>query len=174
MYETSEDLAELQRALDESYASAGEHYLSLIQPHRRSSAADVAEALRRSFMINLATVTAKCEPVVAPVDGLFFRGRLWFSLARGTVRAAHLHARAQVSATYVEGDPGACLMVHGVARGIGPANPFFDGFDKYAREVYGPAIEFAQMQQRGRTGPDFTGYIEPRRIYAQDFPKSGA
>lgn len=174
MYETSEDLAELQRALDESYGSAGVHLRSLVPPERRSSAADVAQALKGAFMINLATVTARCEPVVAPVDGLFYRGRLWFSLARGTVRAAHLQTRPQVSATYVQGDPGACLVVHGIAREIGPGNPFFEGFDKYAHELYGPAIEFAKMQQRGRTGPDFTGYVEPRRIYAQDFPKSGA
>ena len=171
MYETSEDLADLQRGLDESYASAGEHYRSLITPGRRSSAVDVADALKGAFMINLATVTVRCEPVVAPVDGLFYRGRLWFSLARGTVRAAHLQVRQQVSATYVEGDPGACLMVHGAAREISES-PFSEGFDRYAREVYGPAIEFAQVQQRERTGPDFTGYIEPRRIYAQDFPVS--
>src|SRR5881227_2562139 len=118
MYETSEDLAELQRALDESYASAGEHYRSLIAPERRSSAADVATALKGAFMINLATVTVRCEPLVAPVDCLFYRGRLWFSLARGTVRAAHLQVRRQVSATYVEGDPGACFMVHGAGSGI--------------------------------------------------------
>lgn len=174
MYETSEDLAELQRTLDESYDFAGEHLRSLFPPERRSSAAELAEALKGAFMINLATVTARCEPVVAPVDGLFYRGRLWFSLARGTVRAAHLQTRPQVSATYVEGDPGACLMIHGVAREIGQGNPFSEGFDEYARELYGPAIDFAKVQQRTRTGPDFTGYIEPRRIYARDFPESEA
>src|SRR5207245_319296 len=108
--ETAEDSAELQRLLDESYAAAGEHLRSIFVPDRRSSAADLAAALTGVFMINLATVTARCEPLVAPVDGLFYRGRLWFSLPPGAVRAAHLHARPQVSATYVEGDQAPCMI----------------------------------------------------------------
>lgn len=80
MYETREDLTELQRLLDESYASAGEHLRSLFAPEQRSSAVDLVEALMGVFMVNLATVTARSEPVVAPVDGLFFRagsGSVW-------------------------------------------------------------------------------------------------
>lgn len=172
MHETPHDLVQLQSALDDSYASGGEHLLSLFPPERRSSADDVACALRGAFMVNLATVTARGEPVVAPVDGLFYRGRLWFSLAPGAQRARHLRARPQVSATYVEGDPGACLIVHGSAVQLTETHPFFEGFDGFAREVYGIAVDFAKLRFKDRTGPDFTGYIEPRRIYAQDFPKA--
>jgi hypothetical protein len=174
MHETSDDLAELQRLLDESYASAGEHLRSLFVPERRSSAPDIVAALPGAFMINLATVTVRCEPVVAPVDGLFYRGRLWFSLPPGAQRARHLRARPQVSATYVEGDPGACMIVHGEAVRVDEAHPFFTGFDRFARSVYGLAVDFAKEQYSTRTGPDFTGFIEPRRIYAQDFPKAGS
>ena len=173
MHETADDLAELQRALDESYESAGEHLRSIFTPDRRASAADVVAKLTDAFMIDLATVTARGEPVVAPVDGLFYRGRLWFSLPPGAVRARHLLARPQASATYVEGDPGACLIVHGTAYRVDETHPLFAEFDQFARDLYGTAaIAFAQQRYRSRTRPDFTGFIEPRRIYAQDFPKA--
>lgn len=66
------------------------------------------------------------------------------------------------------------MIVHGVARVVGPGHRFFDGFERYARELYGIAIDFAKEQQRGRSGPDFTGFIEPRRIYSQGFANAGA
>jgi hypothetical protein len=172
MHETPEDIAELQRKLDESYGVAGEHYRSLFGAERCSSAVDVVAQLGGVFMINLATVTAECEPIVSPLDGLFYRGRLWISLPPGSQRARHLRARPRASATYAAGDDGPCLVVHGVARMLEPSSPWFEGFDRYAREVYGDfAVEFAKQRNASRTEPDFTGFIEPRRIYAHDFPK---
>ena len=173
MHETTEDLTELQRALDESYAEAGDHLRSLFAPAARSSAQDVAARLTGVFLINLATVTARSEPIVAPVDGMFYRGRLWFSLPRGSLRARHLRARPQASATYVEGDLGPVLIVHGTAQLVDETHPYFAGFDRYARELYGIAVDASQQQQRDDTEPDFTGYIQPRRVYAQGFPKAG-
>lgn len=167
MRETPEDLADLQRLLDESYAAAGAHLRSIFAAQRRSSAADVVAALAGVFVINLATVTARGEPLVAPVDGLFYRGRLWFSLPPGSLRARHLHARPQVSATYMNGE--ACLMVHGVAREVGDGHPLFAGWDKYVREAYGITVDVAKKAYGARREPDFTGYIEPRRAYAQGF-----
>jgi hypothetical protein len=38
MHETSQDLARLQRLLDESYEKAGEHLRSIITPERRLNA----------------------------------------------------------------------------------------------------------------------------------------
>lgn len=172
MHETAEDLAELQRLLDESYESAGEHLRSLFPPEQRSSAEDIAAALTGVFFINLATVTAKCEPLVAPVDGLFYRGRLWFSLPPGSQRARHLRARPQASATFVEEDPGACMIVHGTAVQVDDTHPLFEGFDRYARALYGIAVDVAKTHYKTRTEPDFTGFVQPRRIYAQAFPRA--
>lgn len=170
MHESREDLAELQRLLDESYASSGEHLRSIFVPEQRSSADDLAAALPGAFLINLATVTARCEPMAAPVDGLFYRGRLWFSLPPGSQRARHLHARPAVSATHVSDE--SCLIVHGVAREVDDTHPYFDGWDEYARAVYGIAVEVAKVRTRTRTLPEFTGFIEPRRIYAHGFRPS--
>lgn len=167
VHETNDDLTELQRLLDKSYASAGEHLRSIFIPEQRPRAADLASVLTGVFLINLATVTARCEPLVAPVDGLFYRGRLWFSLPPGSQRARHLHVRPNVSATYVEGD--SCLIVHGVAREVGDTHPFFGGWDKYARNAYGIVADVSKGVYNTRTEPDFTGFIEARRIYAKGF-----
>lgn len=173
MNETRDDLIALQRILDESYASSGEHLRSIFVPEHRSSAADLVAALTGVFLINLATVTARYEPLVAPVDGLFYRGRLWFSLPPGAQRARHLRVRPQVSATYVEGDRAPCLIVHGTAHQVGDTHPFFAGWDQYARSVYGIAVDVAKERYGTRTEPDFTGFIEARRMYAQGFPIAG-
>ncbi len=167
MHETNEDLTELQRLLDESYATAGEHLRSIFTDQRRSQATDLSAALTGVFVINLATVTARCEPLVAPVDGLFYRGRLWFGLPPGSQRARHLHARPQVSATYVNGE--SCLIVHGVAQAVGDAHPFFAGWDQYVRKEYGIVVDVAKQVYDTRREPEFTGFIEPKRIYAQGF-----
>ena len=174
MHETSDDLAELERALDESYASAGEHIRTIFLPELRSSAEDIAAALTGIFVINLATVTARCEPLVAPVDGLFYRGRLWFGLPPRSQRTRHLRARPSVSATYVEGElpSGRCLIVHGTAREVKHGHPMHEGYGEYALGLYG--LPYDPDKARDPDPPDFTGFIEPRRIYAQGFNASGS
>lgn len=172
MHETSEDLAKLQRLLDESYASAGEHLRSIFTPELRSSAEDVANALSGIFVINLAVVTAKCEPLLAPVDGLFYRGRLWFGLPSGSQRVHHVRARPAVSATQVEGElpSGRCLIVHGTAREVTYGHPLHAGYSEYALGSYGlPVPDLDKDPNEGGQPEDFTGFIEPRRIYAQGF-----
>ena len=175
MHETAEDLADLQGIIDASYASAGAHILSIFRPERRSSAEDIARVLTRIFIINLATVTAKCEPLVAPVDGLFYRGRLWFGLPPRSQRARHVRARPAVSATQMEGEltatGGRCLIVHGVAREVTYGHPLHAGYSRYVLPLYGLPIpdDLDHDPDEGRPREDFTGYIEPRRIYAQGF-----
>ncbi len=82
MYETEQDLADLQALLDRSYATAGQHLRSIFSPQRRMSAAELVQLLRGVFVLNVATVSAACTPVVAPVDGLFYRGKLLFGFPR--------------------------------------------------------------------------------------------
>lgn len=175
MHETAEDLAELQRLIDASYASAGEHIRSIFRPELRSSAEDIARTLTGIFIINLATVTAKCEPLVAPVDGLFYRGRLWFGLPPRSQRARHVRARPAVSATQMEGDltptGGRCLIVHGIAHEVTYGHPLHAGYSRYTLPLYGLPIpdDLDNDPNKGRPREDFTGFIEPRRIYAQGF-----
>jgi hypothetical protein len=172
MHETSEDLADLQRRIDESYASAGAHLRSIFVPELASSAEDLAAALTGIFVINLAVVTAKGEPLVAPVDGLFYRGRLFFGLPPRSQRVRHVRARPAVSATQMQGElpSGRCLIVHGTAQEVAFGHPMHAGYGAYALGLYGlPLPDFDKDANDGRQPKDFTGYIEPRRIYAQGY-----
>jgi hypothetical protein len=173
MHETSDDLAALQCRIDESYAGAGQHLRSIFMPELASSAEDLAAALTGIFVINLAVVTAKGEPLVAPVDGLFYRGRLWFGLPPRSERVRHVRARPAVSATQMEGEldrGGRCLIVHGTAREVTYGHPLHAGYSEYALGLYGlPVPDLEKDPNVGRPPKDFTGFIEPRRIYAQGF-----
>lgn len=174
MHETAEDLGELQRVIDASYDSAGEHIRTIFRPELRSSAEDLARALAGIFIINLATVTARGEPVVAPVDGLFYRGRLFFGLPPRSLRARHVRARPPVSATHMEGElpnpGGRCLIVHGVAREVTYGHPLHAGYSRYVLPLYGLVVpDDLDAGPTEQQREDFTGYIEPRRIYAQGY-----
>jgi nitroimidazol reductase NimA-like FMN-containing flavoprotein (pyridoxamine 5'-phosphate oxidase superfamily) len=135
VYETAEDLEELQRLLDESYANAGPHLLSIHTPDRRLSAERLSEMLTGVRILALATVTGKGEPLVGPVDGLFYRGRFWFSSGKDSVRFRHIRARPAVSASHTVGEELA-VIVHGTARPIDPDAPENAGFSAYLHEVY--------------------------------------
>jgi pyridoxamine 5'-phosphate oxidase-like protein len=140
MHETADDLTELQALLDRSYERAGEHLRSVFTPDRRIPAAALAGLLPGVQVLNLATVTRNCEPRVAPVDGLFYRGRFWFGSSPTSTRFTHLRARPQVSATHTRGESLA-IVVHGRAALIDLDDPANAGFRAYCLEVYGPDWE---------------------------------
>jgi nitroimidazol reductase NimA-like FMN-containing flavoprotein (pyridoxamine 5'-phosphate oxidase superfamily) len=157
-HETDEDLRELQRLLDESHAAAGAHLKRIFTDERRVSAADLSARLTGVQVTALATVTAAGEPRVAPVDGLFYRGRIWFGSAPDSNRFRNIRARPQVSATVIDGEEFA-LVVHGTAREIVLAEPEHEGFREYIGEVYGRAqIEWA-------TGHPYA-WIEPKLMFS--------
>src|SRR4051812_1666764 len=114
MHETQADLAALQELLDRSYANAGPHLLRIHTEDRRLDAAQVAQRLTGMRLLALATVTADGRPVVGPVDGIFLRGAFHFGSAPDSVRARHIAARPQVSATHLPGEELA-VTVHGRA-----------------------------------------------------------
>jgi uncharacterized pyridoxamine 5'-phosphate oxidase family protein len=135
VYETDEDIAALQRLLDDSYARAGEHLRSIHTPERRVHAPDLVEVLRGVRVIDLATVTARCEPRVGPVDGIFYRGRFWFGSAHESVRFRHIRRRPHVSASHVVGETFA-VIVHGTAVEVDVKAPEHAGFRHALLDVY--------------------------------------
>ncbi len=161
MHETPEDLLELQRLLDESHASAGSHLRSIFTEERRLSATQLSEELPGVRVLSVATVTAGCEPIVAPVDGLFFRGRFHFGSSRDSVRVRHLRSRPQVSASHARGEELA-VVVHGTARLIDAESSDQRGFRDYLIEVYGPGWE------EWASGAAYA-VIEARRMFAVSF-----
>jgi hypothetical protein len=163
MHETAEDIARLQRLLDDSYEKAGEHLRSIIRPERRLTAHEVCDELQGMTLLSLATVTARCEPIVSPVDGVFYKGLLWFGSAENSVRFRHIRARPQVSATHTRGEE-LVVTVHGVASEIDKASGDYDGFRDCLREVYGP-----QWDSWGFWDSAPFAWIEPRLMFAATF-----
>jgi uncharacterized pyridoxamine 5'-phosphate oxidase family protein len=135
MHETSQDIVRLQRLLDESDEKAGQHLRSIITPERRLNAQQVCDELQGMTLLSLATVTARCEPLVRPVDGIFYKGLLWFGSADTSVRFRHLRARPQVSAAHTRAEE-LGVIVHGIAHEIDKASGKYDSFREVLREVY--------------------------------------
>jgi hypothetical protein len=115
MFETPEELEQLQSLLDASMAQAGPHLAGIITAERRLSAAELCRRLIGMRLLSLATVTADGRPLVGPVDGYFLHGAFHFSSARNSVRMGHLAARPAVSATHLPGESLA-VTVHGRAE----------------------------------------------------------
>ena len=122
-------------------------------------------AISAPGMLNVATVTAACEPMVAPVDGLFYRGKVLFGFPPGSIRGQHLRARPQVSATHSRGED-YCVIVHGRAQEIDlDARKHADVLD-YFKEVYGASWDYWHEERyRDRNGSEFNGWVEARRMY---------
>ena len=166
MRETPEDLKGLQQLLDESHAAGGLHLRSIFTDERRMTAEQVVRALRGVFVLNLATVTRAGAPIVAPVDGLFYRGHLWVGLPPGAVRIGHVRARPQVSASYIIGED-LCVLAHGTAHEVDESDATYAAYLDYARASYTPEVwDYWQERYVHREAKGLTAWIEPRRMFA--------
>ena len=137
MHESIAELDALQRLLDQSHTHGGAHLQSISTIERRLDAARLCELLTGVQILSLATVTASGRPLVAPVDGLFFRGHFYFGSAPDSVRMRHLRARPQVSAAHTRGEELA-VIVHGSAHPIDLATSEHAGFRRYLLETCAP------------------------------------
>jgi hypothetical protein len=136
MHETDKDLDDLQRLLDASYARAGEHLRMIWPEESRLDAAALAVEMEGVQVLDLATVTPKGEPRVAPVDGHFYRGHFWFGSAQNSVRFRNIRANPAVSAVITKGLETFLVIVHGSALELDPRGPEAEGFARVPREAY--------------------------------------
>ncbi|MEO9223882.1 MAG: pyridoxamine 5'-phosphate oxidase family protein [Acidimicrobiales bacterium] len=145
MYETEEDIAELQALIDRSYSQAGKHLVAIHDPTRRVPAVRVADRLQGMCLLVLATVTADGRPLTGPVDGIFYRGSFYFGSSPDSVRFRHIGKRPQVSATHLPGEEFA-VSVHGHAEVIELADPatrdFQDARMGVYRSIYGDDFDY--------------------------------
>lgn len=163
MHENTDDIAWLQALLDRSYARAGQHLRSITTPARRIPAAELGALLPGVQIIDLATVTADGRPRVAPVDGLFFRGRWYFSSDRSSLRFRNLVARPHVSAAHTRGEE-ISIVVHGTARLFSFDDPDQAAFRDYAHEVYVPL--YGEEWKEFAAGQDiFCARIDPELMF---------
>jgi nitroimidazol reductase NimA-like FMN-containing flavoprotein (pyridoxamine 5'-phosphate oxidase superfamily) len=158
MYENTQEIRDLQRLLDRSQASGGEHLRGIFSEKRRMTAERLCELMQGVQVLNLATVSASCEPLVAPVDGLFFHARFYFGSSPDSVRFRHLRRRLQVSASHTRGEDVA-VIVHGRAELVDTAAPEHAAFRAHLIETYGEGWEsWGGGSQYAR--------IEPRKMFA--------
>jgi hypothetical protein len=137
MHETDADVAALQELLDRSYGAAGSHLRSITTPERRVSASVLCRQLTGMSLLVLATVTADGRPIAGPVDGIFYRGAFHFGTSPDAVRARHVRARPQVSATHLPREEFA-VTVHGRALPVDVRTPEGAGLRETLLEVYTP------------------------------------
>lgn len=163
MNETPADLERLQAVLDRSYAAAGPHLLSIHTPEHRLGAAALAERLTGMKLLALATVSSAGNPVVGPVDGIFLHGAFHFGSAPNSVRARHIAARPQVSATHLPGEELA-VTVHGEASFVDVNAPEGAELRQTLLDIYVPRYgeSWAEMLDEGA----IYWRLDPRRIFA--------
>lgn len=162
MHESPGEIARLQQLLDESYEKAGSHLKTIITPERRLSAEQVCRELQGMTLLSLATVNSRCEPIVGPVDGVFFHGLFWFGSAENSLRFRHLRARPAVSATHTRGEQ-LVVTVHGAAHELDKTSAEGAAYRAVLRDVY-PAYE-----SWGHWESAPYAWIEPRVMFAASF-----
>jgi pyridoxamine 5'-phosphate oxidase len=167
VHESSEDIARLQALLDQSYARAGRHLLSIHSPERRMDAAQVCERLTGMCLLTLATATADGRPITAPVDGVFYRGAFHFGSSPDSVRFRHIACRPQVSATHLPSEPLA-VTVHGRAHSLDIQAPENAGFRQTLLEVYLP--RYGEGWEAFLDSGPVYARIEAERMFAFAFP----
>jgi hypothetical protein len=170
MRESAADVEELQGLLDRSRAAAGAHIRSIFDDAHALVAAEVIAELDGIFEMHLATVTAGAAPLVAPVDGILFRGRIWFGLPGGSVRARLVRREPRVSASYTKDS--FAFIVHGTARearaGDGPLGAYEAVLEEVYVAVYGSGwIDWREQRRAAEADSSFTGWIEPRRMFVK-------
>jgi hypothetical protein len=140
MFETDEELHEVDALLATSFAGATGHLTEIISPDRRLSARDLSRYLVGVRHLTVATVSASGEPRTSAVDGLYLHGRFWFTTSGHAAKAVHLAARPSVSAAHVRGDD-VGIFVHGRVRTVvgGPGEA--DAIRHYWIEVYDSSPE---------------------------------
>ena len=154
MRETTTELAELQRLLDESVSTGNEHLLAIMTPERRLSAEQMVRALDGMQVLVVATVTADGRPLTSCVDAHLLHGRWVFTTDATATKARHLAARPAVSATHARGEA-LGVFTHGTAEWLTPEHPDFAEVEDHLATHYGsspsswaPDIAYLRIEPR--------------------------
>jgi general stress protein 26 len=125
MYETTEEIADLQGLLDRSRAGATEHLRSIIDDERVLSAEDLVALLTGMKVLSVATVTSAGEPRISAVDGHFLHATWSFSTSGTAMKARHMRVRPRVSVAHIDNEELA-VFSHGQVSELKPDDADFD------------------------------------------------
>lgn len=124
MFETDEEIAELQQLFDRTLRVANPHMRSIVTPDRRLTAQQVATYLQGTKHVAFATVD-EGEPRASPLDSLFIHGRFTMSTGLRASKVRHLRADPACSAVHMDGDRIA-VVANGRAEWIERDHPDHD------------------------------------------------
>lgn len=122
MFETTDELAALQRLLDASHASSTGHLRSIINEDRTLTARDLVALLTGMRVLSVATVTSRGEPRISAMDGHFLHGTWTFSTDGSAAKARHMRARPAVSVAHIDNEEFA-VFSHGKVERMRPSDP---------------------------------------------------
>jgi uncharacterized pyridoxamine 5'-phosphate oxidase family protein len=136
MFESDGEVRKLQALLDRTLTHANPHLLRIVKPERRLTARQVVHYLQGTKHVAFGTVNERGEPRVAPLDGVFVRGRFTVSTGGRAARLRHLRANPACSAAHMDGDT-VGIVVHGRATIIGQGEEAADELEPIWRNIYG-------------------------------------
>lgn len=120
MFETPDELRDLQILLDTSLAASGDHLRSIIRPGVTTvNAEQVIQLCQGMCTLAIATVTQRGEPRISGADGHLPHGRWIVGTHRQAAKARHLAARPGISATFMQGEQ-IGIFTHGKALPLNP------------------------------------------------------
>lgn len=167
--ESSADLGWLQQVLDSSFDASGEHLRSAFDQDHRLSARDLTGRLAGLFEMHLGVVTRDGAPLVAPVDGYVFRGRVCLGLPEASVRSRLIRQHPLVSASFISDD--VSFIVHGSFVEIDERHDWWEDFDAATRRLYvdrfGEWFDEWLDRRSEQEGRGLSGYIDPRVMFAK-------
>jgi Pyridoxamine 5'-phosphate oxidase len=140
MYETDDELRDLQALLTRSFDSASAHLQAIMTGPRRLSAPALVAQLGGVCVLNVATVTARGEPRISAVDGHFLHGRWHFTTDASAVKARQLQVRPAISAAYTPRD-GFGVFCHGQGRRLDRGSAEFDALWEHWVATYGQSAD---------------------------------
>ena len=99
------ELATLQALIDRSFKRTGPHMKAIIDPGRYSlNARQVVKLIDGMKTVAVAALAPNGDPLVAPMDGWFLRGKFFFSSGGDSIRIKGLRKRPRASIAYFEGE----------------------------------------------------------------------
>jgi uncharacterized pyridoxamine 5'-phosphate oxidase family protein len=135
MYETANDIRELQQLIDRTSRRMNPHMAEIVKPKRRLSAAQIVAYLQGIKHVAFATVNDKGEPRVAPLDGIFLRGRFHVSTGGAAARLRDLRRNPRCSLTHFDGDDIA-VTVNGTASILDQDHPDIAAIEPVYLDIY--------------------------------------
>ena len=135
MHESPEQIEELQALLDRTFARMNPHMARIVKPERRLSARQVVTYLQGIKHVAFATVSDRGEPRVAPLDGVFIRGRFHVSTGGEAARLRDLRRRPRCSLTHFVGDEVA-VTVNGTAVVLEADDPEIAAIEPVYLDLY--------------------------------------